>query len=147
MRKNISDFIRTVQAACTAGSLFSVLRMRKQVSDFIKTVQTADTAGRLSLVLRMRIQMSDIQVRPISSASRRYSWKLIFGPAHAQTSVRFHQNSSNRRYSWKLIFGPAHAHTNVRYPGQAHQQRQPQVQLEAYLRSCACAYKFQISGR
>jgi hypothetical protein len=61
----------------------------------------------------------DIQVRPISSASRRYSWKLIFGPAHAQT--------------------------NVRYTDQPHQQRQPQVQLEAYLRSCACAYKCQIS--
>ncbi len=76
-----------------------------------------------------------------------YSWKLIFGPADAQTSVRFHQNSSNRRYSWTLIFGPAHAHTNVRYPGQAHQQRQPQVQLEAYFRSCACANKCQISSK
>jgi hypothetical protein len=75
--QRISDFIRTVQAAGTAGSLSSVLRMRIQMSDFWTW---------WFLVLRMSKLMSDF-IRKWQAAGK--AGMLLFGPAYAQTNLRF----------------------------------------------------------
>jgi hypothetical protein len=57
----------------------------------------------------MRRQISGVHQ---NGASRIYGWKLIFGPAHAHTDVRFLTEEirydSKKRRSLELNSGPAH---------------------------------------
>ncbi len=149
MRIQMSDFwqVRYSNTVAIRGivlSWFPVLRMHKQISDFWQVRYSSTVAKRPSYEHNSGHAQTSFRFHQ-NGASSRYSWKLILGPAQAQTNVRFltgeirydskkrrslelnscpahvqkisglDQNGLSRRYSWKLIFGPAHAHTDVRF--------------------------------